>query len=267
MPDLDHEPRPPGRLWMFAAVTALALHLGGAALAIAHLPTDDGDDGLGASGAEFAVEMASPKAPDYDLPPGPDTEAAQESRALSEQKAEVKETELPKDQVHEAEDPDRIVTQSDTRKPKEDEPKVAAVETHAADESPAQVATARQMLDEDAREAEKAKAPSIGLGKDQLKLTADWGRKISAYFQQHLHYPEEKKGKATVTVSLVLNRRGNVVSVQVVESSGDQAYDREAVAMVRRSDPVPRPPAALTEETFSFKLPVIFRDEQKKKKG
>ena len=30
MSDLDHEPRPPRRLWMFAAVTALALHLGGA---------------------------------------------------------------------------------------------------------------------------------------------------------------------------------------------------------------------------------------------
>jgi TonB family protein len=248
---------------MFAAVTALALHLGGAALAIAHLPTDDSDDGLGASGAEFAVEMASPKLPDYDLPPGPDTEAAQESPQLAEQKAEVKETELPKDLPKEAEDPDRIVTQNDTSKPKEDEPKVATVQTQASDESHAQLETARQMLDEDAREAEKAKAPSIGLGKDRLKLTADWGRKISAYFQQHLRYPKEKKQKATVTVSIVLNRKGNVVSVEVAESSGDQAFDQAAIAMVHRSDPVPAPPAALTDETFSFKLPVVFRVKDK----
>jgi hypothetical protein len=32
--------------------------------------------------------------------------------------------------------------------------------------------------------------------------------------------------------------------------------------MVRRSDPVPRPPAALTEDTFSYNLPVDFRDKK-----
>jgi len=267
MTDLEHEPKAPKRLWIAAAVAALALHLGGAALAIAHLPSNDGSEGLGASGAEFAVELASPKVVDYDLPPGPDTEAQQESPQLTEQKAEVKETELPKDRPNEAEDPDRIVTQNDSKKPIEDEPKVAAIETPASDESHAQLETARQSLDEDAREADKAKAPVIGIGKDALQLTAEWGRKISAYFQQHLRYPKEKKGKAVVTVGVVLNRRGNIVSVEVVESSGDQAYDREAISMVRRSDPVPQPPAALTEETFSFRLPVLFRDEQKKKNG
>jgi len=263
MSDLDREPKPPRRLWIFAAVAAFALHLGGAALAIAHLPTDDGDEGLGANSAEFAVEMASPKAPDSDLPPGPDSEAAQESPQLAEQKAEVKETELPKDRPNEAEDPDRIVTQSESRKPKEDDPKVAKVETQASDESHAQLETARQTLDENAREADKAKAPSLGMGKDKLRLTADWGRKISAYFKQHLRYPKDKKGgKADVSLSVVLNRRGNVVSVEVVESSGDQAYDQEAIAMVRRSDPVPQPPAGLTDETFSFRLPVNFRDKK-----
>jgi len=267
MSDLDDEPKAPKRLWILAAVTALVLHLGGAALAIVSLPSNDGAEGLGASGAEFAVEMTSPKVPDYDLPPGPDTEAQQESPQLAEQKAEVKETELPKDRPDETQDPDRIVTPNDSKKPKEDDPKVAAIETQASDESHAQLETARQSLDEDAREAEKAKAAVVGIGKDALKLTAEWGRKISAYFQQHLRYPKEKKGKAVVTVSVVLNRRGNIVSVEVVESSGDQAYDREAISMVRRSDPVPEPPASLTEETFSFRLPVIFRDEQRKKNG
>ena len=52
---------------------------------------------LGAPG-EFAVEMASPQArriPTFR--PGPDTDAMQEQQALPEQKAETKETELPKD--------------------------------------------------------------------------------------------------------------------------------------------------------------------------
>jgi protein TonB len=263
MSDLDFEQKPSRRLWVLAALAALALHLGGAALAIAHLPTDDGDDGLGASGAEYAVEMASPKVPDDNLPPGPDTDPSQASPQLAEQKAEVKETELPKDRPTDAEDPDRIVTPNDSKKPREDDPKVAAVQTQASEEAPAQEATSRQTLDEKAPEAEKAKAPSIGIGKDKLRLTADWGRKISAYFELHKRYPKDKSKSTKVKVSLVLNRRGNVVSLDVVESSGDTAFDEAAVSMIRRSDPVPPPPAGLTEDQFSFNLDVNFTKPKK----
>ena len=44
------EQKPSRRLWIFAGVGALALHVGGAALAIAHLQTDESDDSLGAPG-------------------------------------------------------------------------------------------------------------------------------------------------------------------------------------------------------------------------
>jgi TonB family C-terminal domain len=259
MSDPVVEVKPSRRLWGLAAVAALALHLGGAALALAHLRTDDGDDGLGASGAEYAVEMTSPKLPESDLPPGPDSEASQFQPQQMEQKAEVKETDLPKDQPREAEDPDRIVTQSDSKKPVEETPKVAAVETPAVEEMPNAAESARQTLDENAREDEKAAAPSQGIGKDIRKLTAEWGKRISAYFELHKRYPKDKNKTTTVKVSLVLNRRGNVVSVDVAQSSGDPAFDREAVSMVRRSDPVPVPPAELTDDQFAFSLDVNFK--------
>src|SRR6266567_6643554 len=166
MSDHDLEQKPSRRLWILAALAAIALHLGGAALAIAHLRTDDGYDGLGANGAEFAVEMASPKVPDDDMPPGPeDTERLQASQEVPTQQAEVRETDLPKDRVNEAEDPDRIVTTSDSKKPKEEDPKVAAVQMQASEYSPAREATSRQRLDEKAPEAERAKAPNIDIGK------------------------------------------------------------------------------------------------------
>jgi periplasmic protein TonB len=251
------EQTPSRRLWILAALAALALHLGGAALAVAHLRTDDGDDGLAANGVEIAFEMASPKATDDNLPPGPDADASQATPQLAEQKAEVKETDLPKDRPTEAEDPDRVVTRSDSKKP-DDDPKVAAVETQASEETPDQLATARQTLDEKAPEAETAKAPNLGIGKDRQKLTANWGRKISAYFELHKRYPLNKSKSTNVKVSLVLNRRGNVVSVNVAESSGDAAFDEAAVSMIRRSDPVPPPPAGLTDDQFNFSLDVKF---------
>jgi periplasmic protein TonB len=258
-PDLDQKASRP--LWVIAAVTALALHLGGAALAFASLRANEGDEGLGAAGAEFAVELASPKVPEDELPPGPDSDQSPQQEEIKQQKAEAEDTELPKDRPLEAEDPDRIVTTSDTKKPKEDEAKIAALETKAQDYSQAQEASSRKQLDENARESQTARAPNPGVGKDRLKLTADWGRKISAYFDLHKKYPENKKGKrANVKVSLVLNRRGNVVSVDVVQSSGDTAFDAAALAMIHRSDPVPLPPAGLTEDTFSFSLDVNFKE-------
>src|SRR5450756_754218 len=165
MSDLDIEQKPSRRLWILAALAALALHLGGAAFAIAHLRSDETDTGLGANGVEIEFEMASPKLPDDNLPPGPDTEATFASPAIAEQKAEVKETELPKDRPTTTEEADRVVTLNDSKKPKEDDPKVAAVQTEAAEESPEQVATARQMLD--AKDADQAKAPNNGTAQDK----------------------------------------------------------------------------------------------------
>ena len=72
----------------------------------------------------------------------------------------------------------------------------------------------------------------------------------------------EKIKGVRVKVSLVLNRLGHVVSLAIAESSGDPLFDEAALDMVRRSDPVPRPPAALTEDTFSYNLPVDFRDKK-----
>ncbi|MDF0495817.1 energy transducer TonB [Bradyrhizobium yuanmingense] len=261
------EPRPSRKLWILAAAAALALHLGGAALALAHLHGDDDGDGLGAAGAEFAVEMASPEAQESDLPTGPNDSAAQEERPeLPEQKAELKETELPQDRPQEAEDPDRIVSEKVAKKEQDDDPKAAAVETPAMEAAPKQVDMARQTFEDATREAEKALAPVVGLGKDILKITVDWNKKISARIKQHQINPEGRENaNQKVTVSFALNRKGNVVSVDVIASSGDAAYDAAAISMVRKADPFEPPPVQLTEERFERTLEINFAPEKSKK--
>src|SRR5271154_2384581 len=135
MSDLTVEQKPSRRLWIFAAVGALALHLGCAALAIARMPSDEGDDSLGANAIEVGVELSSPQVEATDLPPGPDADASVASPALAEQKAEVKPTDLPQDTPNETDDPDRVVTQNESKKPVEDDPKVEKVQTAASQES------------------------------------------------------------------------------------------------------------------------------------
>lgn len=255
------EQRPSWRLWTIAATAAVALHVGGAALALTHLRSDDGSGGLGANVTEIGVELTSPAAEDTELPPGPDADASVASPALAEQKAEVKPTDLPKETPTETENPDRVVTRNEQKKPTDDEPKVETVQTAASQESVAQEATARQRL-ADAHEADVAAAPNIGIGKDDQMLTAKWMKQISAYFELHKRYPKTEKVKAAkVKVNLVLNRLGHVVSLAVAQSSGDPLFDEAAMDMIRRSDPVPRPSAEMkvSEDTFSFSLDVDFK--------
>jgi periplasmic protein TonB len=262
MSEILHEQRPPWRLWTIAAIAAVSLHVAGAALALAHLDSEDGSDGLGASVADIGVELASPSAEDTELPPGPDADASVASPALAEQKAEVKPTDLPKDTPTESEEPDRIVTQNEQKKPTDDDPKVETVQTAASQESVAQEATARQHI-EGAREANAAAAPNIGIGKDKQRITAKWERQISAYFELHKRYPKTERIKdAKVKLSIVFNRLGHILSVEVAETSGDPLFDEAAMDMVHRSDPVPRPPAALTDDTFSRTLPVNFNSKK-----
>lgn len=259
MPDLDTERKPSRRLWILAAVGALALHIGGAALAIAHLRSDDVDDSLGAPAIEIGLEMMSPHLEPTDLPPGPDADASVASPALAEQKAEVKETELPKDVPTETEDPDRAVTPDDQKKPKEDDAKLAAVQTSASTESVAAEATATPSS-EAIQQGPSSVAPAQGTGESARRMRATWQKELIAHLDKHKRYPASRSQKsAEIVVSFALDRMGHVLSTSIVKGSGDAAFDEAALAMVRKSDPVPQPPPIVADEGLSFTLPVIFR--------
>jgi TonB family protein len=249
MTGLDIEQKP-SRLWIFAAVSALALHLGGAALAIAYLGSDDLDDALGAPAIEIGLEMTSPKL---------DTDASVASPALAEQKAEVKETDLPKDTPTETENPDRVVTPNDVKKPVEEDAKIAAVQTQASQESVAAEATATPSSDE-TPQATHSVAPAQGTGETARRLRTTWQKELIAHLDKHKRYPAERVQKsAEIVVGFALDRTGHVLSASIVKGSGDPVFDAAALAMIQRSDPVPQPPPQVADEGLNFTLPVIFR--------
>jgi len=259
MPEFDTEPRPSLRLWMIAAVGAVVLHVGGAALAVAHLRTDDPDDTFGTPAIEIGLEMTAPHLEPTDLPAGPDAEASVASPALPEQKAEIKETELPKDVPTETDDPDRVVAPNSPTKPKEDDSKIAEVQTSASMESVAAEATATPSS-EAIPEGPRSVAPAQGTGASAQRLRATWQKELIAHLDRHKRYPAERSQKnAEIVVSFALDRMGHVLSASIVKGSGDTAFDEAALAMVRRSDPVPQPPPAVADEGLNFTLPVIFK--------
>ena len=259
MSDFDLEPKPSRKLWVFAGLAALALHIGGAALAIAHLRTDDPDDDLGAPAIEIGLEMAAPKSEATDLPPGPESDASVASPALPEQQAEVKETELPTAMPTETDEPDRVVTTSEPVKPEKDEPEKAQVQTQASTESVASEATATPSS-EAIPEAKRSVAPTPGIGEAARRQRVTWTKQLVAHLDRHKRYPAERQQKtAEIVISFVLDRTGHVLSTGIVKGSGDTAFDQAALAMIRRSDPVPQPPPLVADEGLNFTLPVIFK--------
>ncbi len=259
MIDLDTGHGSSRRLWIFAALAALALHLGGAALALDHLRSDESEDDLGAPAIEIGLEMSSPRQDPADLPPGPDSDASVASPEMPEQKAEVKQTELPKDIPTETNDPDRVVTPNDARKPIDEEAKVAAVQSSASQQSVAAEATATPNS-ENVPQGSRSVAPAQGVGESARLARLTWQKELIAHLNKNKRYPAGRERKtAEILVGFVLDRMGHVLSESIVKGSGDQAFDQAALAMVRRSDPVPQPPPGVADEGLSFTLPVIFR--------
>ncbi len=202
--------------------------------------------------------MTSPRVDPTDLPPGPDRDASVASPALAEQKAELKDTELPKDTPTETDDPDRVVTPNDRKSRRRKTPSRGGADS-ASQESVAAEATATPST-RDMQQGPRSVAPAQGTGETRAARSRHLAEGTDRASGQAQTLSGERSHKsAEIVVAFALDRMGHVLSTNIVKGSGDTAFDEAALAMVRRSDPVPQPPPLVADEGLSFTLPVIFR--------
>lgn len=245
-------------IWVVAALLAVGIHAVGVSLAIGTVRPEPAEE-LGAPAIEIGLELEAPHREPTDLPPGPETEASAPSPAVLEQQSNIEPTDLPKDVSTETEDPDRIVSPDDSRKPEEEDPKVTTVEALPSTESVAAEAMAAPSS-EIIKESNRSAAPAQGIGESARRVRTTWERELAAHLDRHKRYPTNRaRQSAQVVVSFVLDRAGHVLSASVARGSGDPSFDAAALAMMKRSDPVPAPPPLVADEGLSFTLPVIFR--------
>jgi protein TonB len=257
MSELD-KPRNLSRMiWSAAAIGAVAIHGGGIVLALASMPPDTATD-LGAPAIEIGIELAAPRVDPSNLPVGPDTEAAAPSPAVVEQRAVVEQTDLPKAMPTETDDPDRVVTPNELKKPKEEEPKLAAVQALPSTPSAAAEASATPSL-ETVPQAPRSVTPALGTGDTARREKATWQKELAAHFDKFKRYPEDRVMRhAEVVVGFVLDRLGHVLSKRIIKGSGDASFDAAALDMLTRSDPVPPPPPLVADDGLGFSMPVFF---------
>ena len=87
---------------------------------------------------------------------------------------------------------------------------------------------------------------------------------LSREFAKHKQYPRsaQMRGQQGVAkIELHIDAHGNIVSSSVVESSGFEILDKQALEMVRKASPLPLPPETLRGREFTISVPVAFRLE------
>jgi periplasmic protein TonB len=258
MSEVESWQKVPFLIWVLAAFGAGAIHAGCVALALQYMQPAD-EEALGAPAIEIGLELTTTQPEPTDLPPGPEVEASAASPAVVEQKAVIEPTDLPKAVPTETDDPERLVAPTDPQKPKDDELKTAIVQTAPSDPSVAAEATAAPSS-ETVPKSSRSVAPAQGTGDSAHRARVTWQKELVAHFDKHKRYPSDRsRQSAEVLVNFELDRTGHILSTSIVRGSGDPSFDEAALAMIRRSDPVPQPPPLVADEGLNFTLPVIFR--------
>ncbi|MCC6776997.1 MAG: energy transducer TonB [Hyphomicrobiales bacterium] len=263
------------RRWVLCAIAILLAHAG---LATAMVTWHEPVEGMGAA-AGIVVELAPvPVAPatfQSELPPAPQEELnnSSESAAVDSTKESEK-----SEKIVEAKVQLKVEEKTET-KPTEEPPLTVApapnpelaIETPALQEvqqeaprpqmpSLAAVATAPDVIAEET--AAVPAAPRQGPPNPiDREMARSWHSQISALIQSKKRYPASARarGEHGVTqVAFSVDRDGRVLEAKIVRASGIAVLDEEALAVVRRSQPFPKPPQVVPGDRFDFSFPMSF---------
>ncbi|UPJ41690.1 energy transducer TonB [Bradyrhizobium sp. 40] len=90
-----------------------------------------------------------------------------------------------------------------------------------------------------------------------------WKMRLAAHIASRTFFPLAAMGQTgEARVAFVMDRSGKLISRTLAESAGSQSLDAAALAIVERAQPFPEAPSELTESSFSFTVPIVFRGRQ-----
>ena len=99
---------------------------------------------------------------------------------------------------------------------------------------------------------------------DLAQLQSQYGKTAHHWLNKHKRYPrraEYRGDEGTVQVTFVVNRHGEVLSYGLERSSGNTLLDKEALAMIKRAQPLPVFPDELgkVKDTITVVVTIPFK--------
>jgi protein TonB len=244
--------------WSAATAVVLALHAFAAFILSNRADNVDDDAGAPVVIIELAPLSVAPSPPS-DLAPGPPkVEPEVQERAKQEPKREQKEP----DPIHTPDDvtaPNPVV---ELPRPAPEQPKELPKEEREdkVREEPQQKTPVPTAQPSAIAPAARAAAPAVGrVARLPAAAVASWQRSLIAHLERHKRYPPQARpAQGVTTLAFSIDRAGHVVSSRIAHTSGSTLLDRETLAMIKRAQPLPRPPSEMSGEQFSFTVPVRF---------
>jgi protein TonB len=102
---------------------------------------------------------------------------------------------------------------------------------------------------------------SAGQGRDAGETRATYLGRLLAHLNRFKLYPAEARSariQGVVMLRFVMDRRGKVLTAEIVKSSGRPALDQAAMAMIDHAQPLPAMPASMPDDTLDAVVPVHF---------
>ncbi|VVN74806.1 energy transducer TonB [Pseudomonas fluorescens] len=116
---------------------------------------------------------------------------------------------------------------------------------------------------------EKSAAPAPGPTAAQKAAKESWQGTLLAHLQKYKKYPAgaQARGKEGLNrLRFVVDAEGNVLSFELVGRSGNADLDRATLEMIRRAQPLPKPPAdMLSNGSIEIVAPFVYSLEKRRR--
>ncbi|WP_259464274.1 energy transducer TonB family protein, partial [Pseudomonas prosekii] len=116
---------------------------------------------------------------------------------------------------------------------------------------------------------EKSAQPAPGPSPAQQAAKASWQGTLLAHLAKYKKYPAsaQSRGKEGLNrLRFVVDAEGNVLSYELVGRSGNADLDRATLEMIKRAQPLPKPPAdMLNNGSIEIVAPFVYSLEKRRR--
>ncbi|HEY0288803.1 MAG TPA: energy transducer TonB [Pseudomonas sp.] len=195
--------------------------------------------------ASQAIELP-PAAMMVELAPIPEPAPPPPPKVVQPPQPPAPEEELPLPKLEEAPKPEIEIPKPVKPKPKPQPPKPVKKieppkEEKPADEKPVDAPPSNA-------KPEKSTAPQVAPPTPPSNALPSWQGDLLRHLSKFKRYPEDARRRGTQGINrlrFVVDKDGNVLSYEIAGGSGSAALDRATLEMIRRAQPLPKPPAEL----------------------
>jgi protein TonB len=223
--------------WGSCFSLALCFHAVGAAALLARW--NENDD-LVANAPVIMIELgpvsAAPTVTPNELPPGP----------LQMQAEQEPQPDKPVDKIEVPVQPNAELQMQVAPPPK-------PIEKPKPKQKHASLASAPSPAEQ---KADRAVAPAPGASSRDSNAVPNWKSQLVAQIERNKRFSGSDRG--ITQVAFGVDRSGGVHNPRVVASSGSSVLDRDAIAWVERSQPLPPPPPEMGGTMISVTVPLRY---------